>query len=42
MLMALYGGLIPPAIERTHLHNLGPIPIFGAVFSFLLAGPFTI
>lgn len=39
MLMSLYGGLIPPAIERTHLHNFGPIPIFGAVFAFLLAGP---
>jgi hypothetical protein len=39
MLMSLYGGLIPPAIERTHLHNFGPIPIFGVIFSFLLAGP---
>lgn len=39
MLMSLYGGLIPPAIERTHLHDLGPIPIFVAVFAFLLAGP---
>jgi len=39
MLMSLYGGLIPPAIERTHLHNFGPIAIFGAIFAFLLAGP---
>jgi hypothetical protein len=33
MLMSLYGRLIPPAIERTHLHNLGPIRIF------FLSGP---
>jgi hypothetical protein len=39
MLMSLYGGLIPPAIERTHLHNFGPISIFGAIFALLLAGP---
>lgn len=39
MLMSLYGGLIPPAIERTHLHDFGPIAIFGTIFAFLLAGP---
>lgn len=38
MLTALYGGLIPPAIERTPLHNVVPA-MFGTVFAFLLAGP---
>jgi hypothetical protein len=39
MLTALYGGLIPPAIERTSLHNFGTPAVFGAIFAFLLAGP---
>jgi hypothetical protein len=38
MLTALYGGLIPPAIERTPLHNVVPA-MFGTIFAFLLAGP---
>jgi len=39
MLTSLYGGLIPPAIERTSLHDFGGPVIYGTIFAFLLAGP---
>ena len=39
MLTSLYGGLIPPAMERTPLHNFGGLAIFPTIFAFLLAGP---
>jgi hypothetical protein len=39
MLTSLYGGLIPPAIERTSLHDFGGPAVYGTIFAFLLAGP---